>query len=104
MTEPTILTGAAGAVPAHVTRQLLTLRMMAERLVLLLSRNEEAVATLIQRQIIEIPLTDEPDYRLNLIKDIQAVQGTAINVTAFGVLVRDMLAELAPLIAAPDGA
>jgi hypothetical protein len=54
-------------------RDLIALQLQLELFERALNLNREATENLVQRQVIAIPLTDEPDYRLNLIHDVMAV-------------------------------
>jgi len=61
-------------------RQLIALRLQIELFERALDQHREAVETLGQRQVNEIPLTNETAFRLNLIRDVLAVS------TAFAAL------------------
>ena len=67
------------AVPRH---EIIALRLQAELFQQALKRSLEAAETLVQRQVVAMPMTDDPDFRRNLISDVLAVSTTLAGLSA----------------------
>ena len=72
-------------------RDLIALQFQIKLFEHALAEHYDAVEALVQRQVNEIPLSDEPDYRRNLIHDIFAVHMALQGVTVHG---RELLAAI----------
>ena len=72
-------------------RDLIALQFQIELFAHALAEHHEAVESLVQRQVCTITLTDEPDYRLNLIRDISAVHMALQGISVHG---RELLAAI----------
>lgn len=82
------------------TRDLIALKLQREFFQRVLAEHHEAVENLVQRQVNEIPLVDEPDYRLNLIRDISAVHMALQGVTVHGRELLSAIEKVAPVTSA----
>ena len=56
-----------------LARDVIALQLQLELFQRALNLNRGATENLVQQQVNSIPLTDEPDYRLKLIRDVLAV-------------------------------
>jgi hypothetical protein len=74
-----------------LARDLIVFKLQHELFQHALKEHHDAVEALVQRQVNEIPLVDEPDYRLNLIRDISAVHMALQGITVHG---RELLAAI----------
>ena len=78
-------------------RDLIALQFQIKLFESALVEHHDAVEALLQRQVNKIPLTDEPDYRLNLIRDISAVHITLLGVTVRGCELLAAIERVAPV-------
>jgi hypothetical protein len=79
---------SAARVSGH---DLVLLSLQAELLRQELARSQAAAEALVQRQIVAMPLTDDPDYRRHLIGDILAI---STGMTALSVHVTEIMATI----------
>ncbi len=79
------------------TRDLIALMLQREFFQRALTAHSEAVENLVQRQVNEIPLVDEPDYRLNLIRDISAVHMALQGVIVHGQMLLAAIEKVTPV-------
>ena len=85
-----------------LARDVIALPLAMEVFQRTLDQHHEAVETLVQRQVNEIPLTDEPDFRLNLIRDVLAVRTAFEALTVHAKALLAAIQSVAPVEPAPS--